>query len=80
MKTKLTKRQRKLVAEYREYRFQEASRAAKKGWVTRRKNAKKKVKARAAGKRIAANGMGNRGWGKCGAKGRSMGNGNYCTR
>jgi hypothetical protein len=75
MKTKLTKRQRKLVAEYGEYRFKEASRAAKKGWATRRKNAKRK----AAGKKIAANGMGSRGWFKIGAKGRSMGNGNYCT-
>ena len=43
---------------------------------------KKKVKKKAkrARSKIAANGMGSRGWGKCGAKGRSMGNGNYCTR
>jgi hypothetical protein len=58
MKTKLTKRQRKLVAEYREYRKQEAARAAK----SRGRNKNK------AGKKIAANGMGSRGWFKIGAK------------
>ena len=46
----------------------------------KKKAKKKKSRAKRARSKIAANGMGSRGWGKCGAKGRSMGNGNYCTR
>jgi hypothetical protein len=44
------------------------------------KNSRKRARRLGAGSKVLQNGMGNRGWSKCGAKGRSMGNGNYCTR
>ena len=44
------------------------------------KNSKKRARRLGAGSKVLQNGMGKGGWSKCGAKGRSMGSGNYCTR
>ena len=45
---------------------------------TKKKKVKAKKKRSGSRSKISPSGMGSRGWGKCGAKGRSMGNGNYC--
>ena len=43
------------------------------------RKSKRKAKRSNTRSKVLANGMGSRGWFKCGAKGRSLGNGNYCT-